>query len=470
MFMHHRFVPGLAIHSYMVGDEKTKECAVIDPTRDIDEYIAIAKTEGLRIAHILETHVHADFVSGARELKARLGGTPQVHSSGLGGKQWTPPYADHVVTDGHELRMGGIRLRAVHTPGHTPEHIAWALFDESRSKDEPWLVFTGDFLFVGDVGRPDLLGEEAKRALAKQLYGSVFKVLPQYNDFVEIFPAHGAGSLCGKAIGSRASSTVGFERRFNASLQTAPEQEWIDTLMSGMPIYPPYFRRMKKVNAEGPKIIGHERPGQKRFTAEEVHARVCDHCLIVDVRPKEAFASAHIPGAINIPLGQNLPTWAGWVLPYDHPTLLVTEDAADAEEVVTHLLRVGFDDVQGFLEGGVPAWEERGYEISQLESLTVHTLADRLKAPAKEKPFVLDVRTEREWDAGHIAGAHHIHGGLLQERIGEVPKDRAVAVICGSGYRGSIAASFLKRAGYKNVANTLGGMMAWQGAGLPAGN
>jgi hydroxyacylglutathione hydrolase len=467
MFMHHRFVPGLAIHSYMVGDEKTKECAVIDPTRDIDEYVAIAKAEGLRIAHILETHVHADFVSGARELKARLSGAPQVHSSGLGGKAWTPPYADHVVTEGHEVRMGSIRLRAVHTPGHTPEHIAWALFEESRSKDEPWLMFTGDFLFVGDVGRPDLLGEEAKRALAKQLYGSVFNVLPKYSDFVEVFPAHGAGSLCGKAIGSRASSTVGFERRFNASLQSAPEQVWIDSLMSGMPIYPPYFRRMKKVNAEGPKIIGHERPGQRRFTAEEVHARVCDHCLIVDVRPKEAFASAHIPGAINIPLGQNLPTWAGWVLPYDHPTLLITENAADADEVVTHLLRVGFDDVQGFLEGGVPAWEERGYEISQLESLSVHMLADRLKAPASDRPFVLDVRTEREWDTGHIAGAHHIHGGLLQERIAEVPKDREVAVICGSGYRGSIAASFLKRAGYKRVANTLGGMMAWQGAGLP---
>jgi len=174
-----------------------------------------------------------------------------------------------------------------------------------------------------------------------------------------------------------------------------------------------------------------------------------------------------LPGSINIPLGQNLPTWAGWVLPYDHPTLIVAENAKDVDEVVTHLLRVGFDDVQGYLEGGLPAWEERGYEVSQLESLSVHALADRLKVPANERPFVLDVRTDREWDSGHIAGAHHIHGGVLQERIAEVPKDREVAIICGSGYRGSIAASFLKRAGYKCVANTLGGMMAWRGAELP---
>jgi hydroxyacylglutathione hydrolase len=302
------------------------------------------------------------------------------------------------------------------------------------------------------------------------LYGSVFNVLPEFSDFVEIFPAHGAGSLCGKAIGSRASSTIGFERRFNASLQPAGEQAWIDNLMAGMPVYPPYFRRMKKVNAEGPKIVGLDRPGQQRITAEDVQARLCEHCLIVDVRPKEAFASAHIPGSINIPLGQNLPTWAGWVLPYDHPTLIVPEAAADVEQVVTHLLRVGFDDVQGYLEGGLPAWEERGYEISQLESLSAHALADRLKGPATDRPFVLDVRTEREWDSGHVAGAHHIHGGLLQERITEVPKDRDVVVICGSGYRGSIAASFLKRAGHVRVANVLGGMLAWQGAGLPVAN
>jgi hydroxyacylglutathione hydrolase len=219
MFFHQRFIPGLAIYSYLVGDEKTKEAAVIDPTRDGDEYLRVSKTEGLRITHVVETHVHADFVSGAAELKERIGGAAQVHSSGLGGKDWIPPYADCVVKDGDEIVMGSIRLKAIHTPGHTPEHLSWAVYDQTRSKDTPWLILTGDFLFVGDVGRPDLLGEEARRTLAHQLYQSVFKVLPAFPDFTEIYPAHGAGSLCGKALGSRSSSTLGFEGRFNGALQ-----------------------------------------------------------------------------------------------------------------------------------------------------------------------------------------------------------------------------------------------------------
>ena len=467
MFFHQRFVPGLAIASYMVGDEKSKQVAVIDPTRDVDEYIETAKREGLRITHILETHVHADFVCGSAELKARLDGEPEIHSSGLGGKKWTPPYADHVVKDGDEVKLGTVRLKAIHTPGHTPEHLTWALYDDTRSKDEPWLLFTGDFLFVGDVGRPDLLGEKERKELASQLYKSVFRTMDSMPDFTEIYPGHGAGSLCGKAIGSRRSSTVGFERRFNGSLQEASEEKWTATLLNGMPLAPPYFRRMKKVNSEGPKILGLEMPGQKRFTSKDLHERLCDNCLVVDVRSKEAFASAHLPGSVNIPLGPNLPTWAGWVLPYDRSLVIVADDTAEVPDVVTHLIRVGLDDIEGYLDDGVDAWENQGYEISRLESISVHDLAKRLDAKA-EKPFVLDVRTEQEWDEGHIDGAHHIHGGVLTDRFAEVPKDRPVSVICGSGYRGSIAASFLKREGYEAVSNVLGGMTAWKNAKLPA--
>src|SRR5439155_23905981 len=247
MFFHQRFIPGLAIASYMVGDEKAKEVAVIDPTRDVDEYIRVAKDEGLRITQILETHVHADFVSGSAELKARLKGEPVIHVSGMGGKEWTPPYADQVAQrEGHEVKVGSLRLAAMHTPGHTPEHVSWALFDDSRSKETPWLIFTGDFLFVGDVGRPDLLGEEARKALAHQLYQSVFEKLPPLADFTEIFPAHSSGSLCGKALSSRRSSTIGFERRFNGSLRPMAEAQWIERLLSGMPLAPPCFRRMTK--------------------------------------------------------------------------------------------------------------------------------------------------------------------------------------------------------------------------------
>ena len=265
MFFHQRFVPGLAIYSYLVGDEKTKEAAVIDPTRDVDAFLEIAKREGLHIKHVLETHVHADFVSGSREMKDRLGDDVTIHASGMGGEDWTPSYADHVVQDGDEVVMGSVRLKAVHTPGHTLEHVSWALFDDSRSKDTPWLIFTGDFVFVGDVGRPDLLGEEARKELAHQLYRSVFGKLPPLPDFTEIFPGHGAGSLCGKAIGSRASSTLGYERRFNAALVEKPEEEWIADLMDQMPLSPPYFTRMKRINKEGPTVTGPELEAGQQF-------------------------------------------------------------------------------------------------------------------------------------------------------------------------------------------------------------
>ncbi|MCA9231899.1 MAG: MBL fold metallo-hydrolase [Planctomycetales bacterium] len=462
MFFYQRFIPGLAIYSYLVGDEKTGTAAIVDPTRDVDDYLAIARREGLHIRHVLETHVHADFVSGSRELKARLGDQVTIHCSGMGGDDWTPPYADHVVQDGDEITMGSVRLKAVHTPGHTLEHVTWALFDDTRSKDMPWLLFTGDFVFVGDVGRPDLLGEEARKVLARQLYQSVFSKLPPLPDFAEVFPGHGAGSLCGKAIGSRASSTLGYERRFNPALTEKPEVQWIADLMDQMPLSPPYFARMKRVNREGPPVIGLELPGQRRWSAKEVYERSCENCLIVDVRAKESFAAAHIPGAINIPFGPTLPTWAGWVLPYDRPTLIVVDTPAQMPEVVTHLIRVGFDDVQGYLEGSIDAWEVAGYPLETLSTVSVQNLNERL-----DRVTVLDVRTEKEWNSGHIDGAIHLHGGRLQENFELVPRDKPVVVICGSGYRGSIAASFLQREGYDDVANVLGGMSAWKAARLP---
>ncbi len=466
MLLHQRFIPGLAIASYIVGDERTGEAVVIDPTRDVEDFVQFAEDNDLHIDHILETHVHADFVVGSRELKARLNDRPVIHSSGLGGPQWTPAYADRVVGDGDEVQVGSLRLQAIHTPGHTPEHISWALFDNTRSKDTPWVMFTGDFLFVGDVGRPDLLGEEARQQLAHQLYHSIFQRLSAIPDITEIFPNHGAGSLCGKAINSRRSSTVGFERQFNPALVRKRQEQWVSDLMSDMPLAPPYFRRMKQVNQEGPAILGSELPGQRRWSAKEVQQRTCENCLIVDVRSKEAFAAAHIPGAINIPFGPQLPTWAGWVLPYDRPTLIVPEHPSQMHEATTHLIRVGFDDIQGHLQGGMDAWETSGFPIATLTTLSVHQLNERLKQD-RNGVTVLDVRTEKEWNAGHVDGAIHIHGGKLQERFADVPRDKPVAVICGSGYRGSIAASFLQREGYENVSNVVGGMTAWKAAGLP---
>jgi len=356
MFFHQRFLPGLAIASYIVGDEKTKEALVVDPTRDVEEYVRIAREEGLRIRHILETHVHADYVSGAVELKDRLGGEVTIHCSSMGGKDWTAAYADHPIRDGEEISLGQVRVKGIHTPGHTPEHVMWAVFDDGRSKEVPWLLLSGDFLFVGDVGRPDLLGEEARKTLAGQLYRSVFEILPGFADFTEVFPGHGAGSLCGKAIGSRRSSTLGYERQFNSALKAMPEGQWVEKLLKGMPLAPPYFRRMKSLNAKGPKVLGAEFGNVKPFSAKEVHARICEHCMVVDVRPKEAFAAAHIPGAINVPWGASLPTWAGWVLPYEKHLLIVPSRAGEVQEVVTNLMRVGLDQVGGYLEDGMDAW------------------------------------------------------------------------------------------------------------------
>lgn len=465
MIFHQRFVPGLSIASYIVGDEKTGDAAVIDPTRDVGDFIDFARDNDLHIRHIVETHVHADFVCGSRELKARLNDQPAIHCSGYGGDDWTQPYADNYVREGDAIEMGKLKLGFGHYPGHTPEHIAVTLFDTSRSSDLPWVMFSGDFLFVGDVGRPDLLGEEAKKELAHELYESVFKRLDDIPDITEVFPAHGAGSLCGKAIGSRRSSTVGYERRFNPSLQEKPEKDWVETLLNEMPLSPPYFKRMKRVNKDGPAIIGPQLPGQDRFGAQQVYERVCDDCLIVDVRSKESFAAAHIPKSINIPFGNNLPTWAGWVLPYDRPILVVSDDPTQIKQVVTHLLRVGFDDVRGYLEGGMGAWETAGLPFTTLNTMSVHELEQRRRA--EKRLTVLDVRTDKEWNEGHIEGAIHVHGGKLQERIDEIPRDKPVAVVCGSGYRASIASSFLKREGFEDVTNVIGGISAWTAAKLP---
>ena len=462
MFLHRRFVPGLAAASFIVGDEKAKVAAVIDPLRDVEEYIQVAREKKLTITHILETHVHADFASGARELKAALKGAPKIVCGAEGGPEWTPAYADIKARDGEEILLGSLKFKGIHTPGHTLEHMTWALYDTTRSGDEPWLLFTGDFIFVGSIGRPDLLGAEAQKQLASELYQTVFGRASKLPDFAEVYPGHGAGSLCGKAIGSRDSSTVGYERRFNDSLRQKPEQEWIASVMKDMPAAPPYFARMKKLNVFGPPVLGgRERwPGRAALAPQQVQELTGrQDVLVLDTRAKEAFAAAHIAGSLNIPLDNNLSTWAGWVVPGDKKIVLVLDSAGDLDTVLTHLIRVGFDNIEGYLDGGLPAWENAGLATDSFEVISAPMLAQRMKG--EPRPMVLDVRTPGEWDSGHIEGATNIHAGLLERRLGEIPRDRPIAVMCGSGHRASIAASLLKRHGYKDVSNVAGGMTAW---------
>ena len=461
MKLHTHFIPGLAIATHVIGDDGSGEAAVVDPTRDVEPILQWADDNQLKITKILETHVHADFVSGSRELQAALPEDASIVSSKLGGAEWTPPYADQVVSDGDSIEVGRLKLSAFHSPGHTPEHVSWTVFDTGRSEDVAALAFTGDFVFVGDVGRPDLLGEEAKRELAHQLYNSLFEKLPALPDFTEIYPAHGAGSLCGKSLSSKRSSTLGYERKFNASLQHEPEADWVASLMDQMPPAPPYFRRMKEINSNEPNILGRLPMYLPAVSARDMK-KLADNVLILDVRTKEAFAAAHIDGSWNIPLADTLATWAGWVLPPDRPLLLVAESVADARKASKQLSLIGFDNQVGHLSSGIGSWETGGRPLTSYPAIDVYGLKRAVDSGAGQ---VLDVRTESEFASGHIAGARNIHTGMLLDHLSELDRDQPIKVICGSGYRGSIATSLLKAHGFQNVSNVLGGMMAWGAAG-----
>ncbi len=442
----------------MVGDPKTKKMAVIDPVRDINAFTAVSKDAGYEITDILETHVHADFVSGSRELKAALKGKPCIHCSGLGGNQWTPHYADRVVDEGGEVVLGQIRLKARHSPGHTPEHILWELYDDEIDKASPLMIFSGDFLFVGSIGRPDLLGEKEQEKLSHALYRSVFGILPQYADKVEVYPAHGEGSLCGKAISGRESTTVGEERKTNSSLKKMSENEWIEQLLANMPPMPSYFSIMKQVNAHGPQILAGTFPGLKPLSLDEFDA--IEHPFLLDVRPDVHFAKQHIPGSLNIPTIERLALWAGWILPYDRPLVIIKDEDQDQQEIALQLTRIGLDDIRGFVEGGAAAWKKSGRDVESLKTLTIQEAAEKVESG--QNLFILDVRTPSEWEEGHLEGAYNISAGELPKRVDEVPKDLPVGVVCGGGMRSSIAASYLQRLGRKNVCQVLGGMRALQ--------
>ena len=452
MFLHTFYLTGLAVNTYIIGDEVTGRAIVVDPTRDIDPYINYALEEGYVITDIVETHVHADFISGSKELKHRLQGSPTIHCSAMD-TQWTANYADKKVKDGDEIQLGSIRLKAMHTPGHTPEHLIWVCFDDTRSRDVPCLAFTGDLLFVGSVGRPDLLGKGEIQALATQLYHSLFTTIASLPDLLEIYPAHGQGSLCGKGLNARPSSTLGYERLFNPSLQKLPMEQWVEKLLEEMPSAPANFARMKKINVQGPELL----KAQRSPTQEKL--------LYIDVRKPEIFAQGHIQGSINIPAFSNFCLWAGSVIPGDVSLGVVAGDAEQLAEVIKNLAFVGFDRVEQQL-----TWDDermkKEFAVDTLPLCSVGSLAEKLgKDP--QSLYLIDVRMPGEWNAGHVAGAHHLELATLADTFSTIPKDSKVYAICGSGTRSSIAGSLLKTKGYHSVENVQGGMMAWNKARLP---
>ena len=463
MFFRQFYIEGLAAMSYMVGSRSPGEVAVIDPIRDVDVYIETAKQEGVKITHIFETHIHADFVSGSRELADKTGA--KVYLSSHGGKDWQYGF-DHVsVKEGDEIKLGQYKFKVIHTPGHTPEHVIFTVTDTSRS-EEPWMVFTGDFLFVGDIGRPDLLGSRFSEKLAEKLYDSIHEKLLQLPDWLEVYPAHGEGSLCGKSLGSKRSSTIGFERRFNYALKPMPKKDFVRMILQEQPPAPAYFRRMKKVNKEGPAILG-RLPEPKPLMPKEIKSLLDNGAILIDARSPEAFGGAHIRGSYSIPLDSSFPTWVGYVVPPDKPIVLVVEKKDDIEQIVRNLIRVGYDDIVGYLEGGIRAWTMDGYPIAEIPQISASELKKKM---SEEKAVLLDVRTDSEWNSFRHPYAIHMHAGELPERYSELSefgldKDKPIAVTCRSGFRGSIASSILEQKGFNKVYNLLGGMVAWQNSG-----
>jgi glyoxylase-like metal-dependent hydrolase (beta-lactamase superfamily II)/rhodanese-related sulfurtransferase len=437
--------------SYLIGSPQTGEAVVVDPGRDrVDEYVRVARKKGLRITRIVETHTHADHISGNRDLAALTKASIAMHASARA-------VFDHEsLRDGDEIRLGSVVLKVLHTPGHTPDSISLLATDRSRG-DQPWFVLTGDILFIGDVGRPDLGGARA----AEQEYHSLKDVLLRLDDSVEVYPAHGAGSMCGRAMSSKSASTIGFERRFNSALQAGNVGEFVERLMTGLPPKPPSFEVIVGKN-QGliPLVRSKPRPLTAKETAEALAAGAC----ALDIRDPGAHGEAHVPGALNVWIDS--PQFAERVAlfaPAGAPLILVATGPSDVERALPGLARVGVDEITGFLQHGMVEWRSAGLPVEEVPQITVYDLGERLDEG--KEVVVVDVREQFEWREGHIAGAVHLPMSEAAGRWAELPRDRPKAVLCAGGLRSSTVISALKRHGLTNWVNITGGMTAWQKAG-----
>ena len=458
----------LAHASWLVGCAATGEALVVDPNRDVAQYVDAAAREKLRITHAAETHIHADFVSGTRELAQHTGATPYL--SGEGGHEWRYGWAEEagavLVKDGTRFMVGNVRIDVMHTPGHTPEHVCLIVTDTAGA-DRPMGVFTGDFVFVGDVGRPDLLERAAHyagtmEAGARTLFASLRRFKAALPEWVQLWPAHGAGSACGKALGAVPSTTLGYEKLFNWGLAQEDEDAFVRDVLAGQPEPPMYFAEMKRVNRVGPRVLGGFRT-PRRLPGEQLAPLAAAGETIVDTRRPEAFTARHVPGTLSVPLGKSFSTWAGSVVPYGRPVWLVTEDECAAEAIRDRAV-IGRDDVACYFppqagDAAVRAAAPSG----QVADVTPDELDARRPTGAVE---TVDVRNSSEFDAGHLPGAVNVPLGRLAERLGELPRDRTLVVHCQTGARSVVAASLLKARGF-DVAHLAGDYAAWAAAGRP---
>jgi hydroxyacylglutathione hydrolase len=457
MYFEHVYERGLAQSSYVVGCQATGDAIVIDPKRDIDTYLEIVDREGLRITHVTETHIHADFLSGAREIAAATGA--KLLLSDEGGPEWQYRFPHIALHGGDTIKVGNIELEVIHTPGHTPEHISFLLYDRATG-DEPRMVFTGDFIFVGDVGRPDLLDEAAgmtgtREPGARLLFQSLksFDSLP---GFVQVWPGHGAGSACGKSLGAVPSTTIGYERATSWAFLSKDERSFVGDLLDGQPEPPYYFAQMKQLNRSRPgDSVIVSLPAVTELDVATVRSRMeAGDIQVVDLRDSESFFTGHIAGSYNVPFDRSMVTWFGWILDYESPIVLVA-DRAQIDAAQRALIRIGLDRLEGYLDASVVGKIPSSGTITSIDVARARELRD-------SGARIVDVRGAGEFRTGHIDEAINVHAGRVKRELESIPRDREIVVHCATGYRSAIAASVLGAAGYPRVYNMRGGFDAWE--------
>ena len=453
MYFKQFYLGCLAHASYLIGSDG--EAAVIDPQRDVDEYIAEADAQGLQIKYVIETHLHADFVSGHQEIAARSGA--QI----IFGAQADVEFEHRAVRDGEEIRMGQVVLRFLETPGHTPEGICILV----TSPDEPSKLLTGDTLFIGDVGRPDLAGGKGytPQMMAEMMYDSLHGKLLKLPDEVEVYPAHGAGSMCGKNMSKETSSTIGEQRKFNYALKPMSKDEFVHMMTADLPEAPSYFPRDAEINRSGARELSELQP-PKALTPQQVLEHESD--ILLDVRSAADFGDAHVPGSMNIGLGGQFAMWAGSLIPLNSSIIIIADTSTQVDESVVRLARVGIENVKGYLDGGVQSWRDAGLPVAAIEQVSVAELKEQM---ANADLQVVDVRRPGEYVSGHVPRALNAPLASLDKSLGPLPlqKDKLTAVICAGGYRSSAAASLLQKQGFSNLLNVAGGTGAWVNAGYP---
>jgi len=438
---------GLGNSAYLIGSHATKKGILIDPLRDVDRYLYAASELGLTLTHVLDTHLHADFVSGNREIADQTGAVIGASADAKVGFDHQP------LTEDSVLDLGAFQIRVMTTPGHTPEHVSY-LVVEADGKT-PSALFSGGALIVGGAARTDLLSDEMTHPLASHLYHTIHDKLLKLPDELNVFPTHGAGSFCVAPTSSERTTTIGHERKTNKLAQPQSEAEFIQRTLMGLPAYPTYYKYMRGINQKGGKLLGGV-PILKPYSASEVKALMDNGVVVLDIRHQKTFGAGHIPNSYGIRVDAPLVVWAGWVIPFGSRIVLLGESADQREEATRQLIRIGYDDVFGYLEGGIEAWA-REYPVETVHSIKVKELRERL-----HEVTLVDVRNRSEWNDGHIPGANHFEGGRIAWEEFPFPMDKPLVIQCASGNRSMIAVSVLKRRGIHNVMQVDGGINQWK--------